>query len=108
MIATDLADRSGGRSHARPVGLLHAGFCGCDLTDTAFGGVGHYSGFNWASLHVQRAIRKKEHDAMIVKYLRLAIILLVGLQLAGCYTDYGPVEVGVAPFATSAAGAASV
>jgi protein involved in polysaccharide export with SLBB domain len=45
---------------------------------------------------------------MIVRYFRLAIVLLVGLQVAGCYTDYGPVEVGVAPFATSAAGAASV
>ena len=31
---------------------------------------------------------------MIVKYLRLAIVLLTGLQLAGCYTDLGPVEVG--------------
>ena len=34
---------------------------------------------------------------MIVKYLRLAIVLLTGLQLAGCYTDYGPVEVGTGP-----------
>ena len=31
---------------------------------------------------------------MIAKYLRLAIVLLTGLQVSGCYTDYGPVEVG--------------
>jgi protein involved in polysaccharide export with SLBB domain len=31
---------------------------------------------------------------MAAKYIRLAICFLMGLQLAGCYTDYGPVEVG--------------
>lgn len=31
---------------------------------------------------------------MIDKCLRLAILMLASLQLAGCYTDYGPVEVG--------------
>jgi protein involved in polysaccharide export with SLBB domain len=31
---------------------------------------------------------------MIDKCLRLAILIFAGLQLAGCYTDYGPVEVG--------------
>ena len=45
---------------------------------------------------------------MIPKYLRLAIVLLAGLQLAGCYTDYGPVEVGRAPASLSGAGMGSV
>jgi len=31
---------------------------------------------------------------MKAKYLRLAIVLLTGLQVSGCYTDYGPVEIG--------------
>jgi protein involved in polysaccharide export with SLBB domain len=31
---------------------------------------------------------------MKAKYLRLAIVLLTGLQVSGCYTDYGPIEVG--------------
>ena len=34
---------------------------------------------------------------MIPRYMRLASTLLLGLLLAGCYTDYGPVEVGSAP-----------
>jgi protein involved in polysaccharide export with SLBB domain len=38
---------------------------------------------------------------MIAKYLRLAIILLTGLQVAGCYTDYGPVEVETRPISLS-------
>ena len=29
---------------------------------------------------------------MIAKYVRLAIVLLTGMQVAACYTDYGPVE----------------
>ena len=41
---------------------------------------------------------------MIVKYLRLAIVLLTGLQLAGCYTDYGPVEVETRPVSLSSGG----
>jgi polysaccharide export outer membrane protein len=45
---------------------------------------------------------------MIVKYLRLAIVLLTGLQLAGCYTDYGPVEVGRGAVSLSGAGVASL
>lgn len=44
---------------------------------------------------------------MIVKCLRLAIVLLTGLQLAGCYTDFGPVEPAVAPVSLSGAGVAS-
>jgi protein involved in polysaccharide export with SLBB domain len=40
---------------------------------------------------------------MIVKYVKLAIVLLTGLQLAGCYTDYGPVEVETRPASLSAA-----
>jgi protein involved in polysaccharide export with SLBB domain len=45
---------------------------------------------------------------MTVKYLRLAIALLTGLQLAGCYTDFGPVEVGTGPNSLSGAGVASL
>jgi protein involved in polysaccharide export with SLBB domain len=45
---------------------------------------------------------------MIVKYLRIAIVLLAGLQLAGCYTDYGPVEVERGPISFSGAGVASL
>jgi protein involved in polysaccharide export with SLBB domain len=41
---------------------------------------------------------------MIVRYLRLAIVLLTGFQLAGCYTDYGPVELGARPVSLSGAG----
>jgi protein involved in polysaccharide export with SLBB domain len=44
---------------------------------------------------------------MTVKCLRLTIALLTGLQLAGCYTDLGPVEVGVGPSSLSGAGVAS-
>jgi protein involved in polysaccharide export with SLBB domain len=45
---------------------------------------------------------------MIVKYLRLAVVLLTGLQLAGCYTDYGPVEVARGPISLSGAGVATL
>src|ERR1700730_16101168 len=38
---------------------------------------------------------------MIVRYLKLAIVLLTGLQRAGCYTDYGPVEVETRPVSLS-------
>jgi polysaccharide export outer membrane protein len=34
---------------------------------------------------------------MLGRYLRLASGLLLGLLLAGCYTDYGPVEVATTP-----------
>jgi protein involved in polysaccharide export with SLBB domain len=44
---------------------------------------------------------------MIAKYVRLAIVLLTGLQLAGCYTDYGPIELGAAPVSLSGAGVAT-
>lgn len=44
---------------------------------------------------------------MIAKYLRLAIVLLAGLQLAGCYTDLGPVEVGTGPSSLSGSGVAN-
>jgi protein involved in polysaccharide export with SLBB domain len=44
---------------------------------------------------------------MMVKYMRLAIILLTGLQLAGCYTDYGPVEFAARPVSISGAGVAT-
>jgi protein involved in polysaccharide export with SLBB domain len=45
---------------------------------------------------------------MIVKCLRLAIVMLTGLQLAGCYTDFGPVEVGGGTSSLSGAGVASL
>jgi len=44
---------------------------------------------------------------MIFKYIRLMIVLLTGLQLAGCYTDYGPVEVETRPVSLSGAGVAT-
>lgn len=34
---------------------------------------------------------------IVKKYMRLAIALLAGLQLAGCYTDYGPIEIEARP-----------
>lgn len=43
---------------------------------------------------------------MMARYLKLAIAVLAGLQLAGCYTDYGPIEVERRP--VSVAGAGSV
>ena len=45
---------------------------------------------------------------MTAKFLRLAIVMLAGLQLAGCYTDYGPVEVGTGAGSLSGAGVASL
>jgi protein involved in polysaccharide export with SLBB domain len=44
---------------------------------------------------------------MIARYLRLAIVLLAGLQLAGCYTDYGPVEIDARPVSLSRGGVAT-
>jgi polysaccharide export outer membrane protein len=44
---------------------------------------------------------------MITKYIRLLSILLFGLPLAGCYTEYGPVEVETAPVAPSTASVAA-
>lgn len=43
---------------------------------------------------------------MIFRYARLASVLLLGLLLTGCYTDYGPVEVITTPVSPSAAGLA--
>jgi len=45
---------------------------------------------------------------MVSKYLRLASVLLFGLQLAGCYTDYGPVEVNTNPISPAGAGLAAL
>ena len=45
---------------------------------------------------------------MNYKYLKMATVLLLGLQLAGCYTDYGPVEVETTPISPSGAGVAAV
>ena len=44
---------------------------------------------------------------MTAKYVRLAIALLGGLQLAGCYTDFGPVEIGAGTGSLSGASVAS-
>lgn len=44
---------------------------------------------------------------MTAKLLRLAIALLTGLQLAGCYTDFGPVEVGTSTGSPSGVDVAS-
>jgi len=44
---------------------------------------------------------------MMARYLKLAIVVLAGLQLAGCYTDYGPIEVETRPVSLSAAGVAT-
>jgi len=44
---------------------------------------------------------------MTTRYLRLAIAVLAGLQLAGCYTDFGPVQVGTGTGSLSGAGVAS-
>lgn len=44
----------------------------------------------------------------MTKCLRLAFALLTGLQLAGCYTDFGPVEVGTGNSSLSGANVASL
>ena len=54
------------------------------------------------SLHEQESA-----DPMPVKCLRLAIALAAGLQLAGCYTDFGPVEIGTGTGSLSGASVAS-
>jgi hypothetical protein len=38
---------------------------------------------------------------MIGTYFRLATILAIGLQVAGCYTDYGPVSAEPVPILQS-------
>jgi len=45
---------------------------------------------------------------MAARYMRLAIVLLAALQLAGCYTDLGPVEVGTGAGPLSGASVASL
>ena len=77
----------------------------CDLTDTAFSESRRYSGRNRDIIpNLREPFETEGADPMIVKYLRLAIVLLTGLQLAGCYTDYGPVEVETRPVSLSGAG----
>lgn len=44
---------------------------------------------------------------MMARYLKLAVIVLATLQLAGCYTDYGPIEVQTRPVVLSPAGVAT-
>lgn len=45
---------------------------------------------------------------MICKYFRFVSPLLLGLLLAGCYTDYGPVEVVTNPVSPTGAGLAAL
>lgn len=45
---------------------------------------------------------------MAFRYLRLVVVLVTGLQLAGCYTDFGPVEVGAATGSLSGANLGSL
>jgi polysaccharide export outer membrane protein len=45
---------------------------------------------------------------MLSRFLNWAVVALLGLQLAGCYTEYGPVEVVTTPISPAAAGLASV
>jgi protein involved in polysaccharide export with SLBB domain len=42
---------------------------------------------------------------MVSRHLRLSGVLLLGLLLAGCYTDYGPVQVGTTVSGTALASA---
>ncbi|HXE10673.1 MAG TPA: polysaccharide biosynthesis/export family protein [Bryobacteraceae bacterium] len=44
---------------------------------------------------------------MTARYLKLAIAVLAGLQLAGCFTDYGPIEVQTRPVSLSGTGVAT-
>lgn len=44
---------------------------------------------------------------MAAKYIRFAIAFLMGLQLAGCYSDFGPVEIGTGAGPLSGAAVAS-
>jgi protein involved in polysaccharide export with SLBB domain len=44
---------------------------------------------------------------MIARFINVAIVLLAGLQVAGCYTDYGPVELDARPVSLSGAGVAT-
>jgi len=46
-------------------------------------------------------------DSMTARYLKLAIAVLAGLQLAGCFTDYGPIEVQTRPVSLSGTGVAT-
>ena len=46
--------------------------------------------------------------SMMSRCMKLAGVLLLGLQLAGCYTDYGPVEVGTLPDSASGPGLAAL
>jgi hypothetical protein len=87
---------------------------GTDLSDVAkliqpLANLGGTLNDNQEIISIPRlASHRKWRPPMTIKYLRLAIVLLAGLQLAGCYTDYGPVEVAVAPVTVSQAGTASI
>jgi protein involved in polysaccharide export with SLBB domain len=41
--------------------------------------------------------------AMISRYLKLASVFLLGLQVAACYTDYGPIEIAASASPASVA-----
>ena len=53
------------------------------------------------------SLETESANSMMARYLKLAIVVLAGLQLAGCYTDYGPIEVETRPVSLSAAGVAT-
>ena len=65
------------------------------------------SGWTGARSQDRGSLEIESADAMMARYLRLAIAVLAGLQLAGCYTDYGPIEVERRPVPLSGAGVAS-
>lgn len=45
---------------------------------------------------------------MAARFLKLAIVILAGLQLGGCYTDFGPVEIASGPSSLTGAGLATL
>ena len=49
----------------------------------------------------------EDMPTMTTRYLRLAVAVVASLQLAACYTDFGPVEVGTGSASLSGAGVAS-
>jgi protein involved in polysaccharide export with SLBB domain len=55
----------------------------------------------------EKSSEPERSDPMIVRYLRLAIVLLTGLQAAGCYADFGPIEVANGPASYSGEGVAT-
>jgi polysaccharide export outer membrane protein len=49
-----------------------------------------------------RSIRNQKNAVpMMAKYLSLAVALLIGVPLGGCYTDFGPVEIEARPISVA-------